>query len=65
MTYDAEALLRSLLEVQPTVVKMGDLRCGYCGRAVDGIALFGTKAHSDTCRWFRAHEAVKATGKET
>lgn len=58
--YDAEALLRSLLAVQPTVTKMGDLRCGYCGRPVEGIALFEPKAHSDTCRWNLARLAVEA-----
>lgn len=60
-TYDADALLRNLLAVQPTVAKMGDLRCGYCGRAVEGIALFEPKAHSDTCRWNLARLAVEAS----
>ncbi len=60
LAYDADALLRNLLQVQPTVAKMGDLRCGYCGRAVEGIALFEPKAHSDTCRWNLARLAVEA-----
>lgn len=59
-TYDADALLRSLLQVQPTVAKTGDLRCGYCGRAVEGISLFAPKEHTETCRWHLAHKAVKA-----
>lgn len=64
-TYDADALLRSLLQVQPTVAKRGDLRCGYCDRAVEGIAMFSPKAHSDTCRWYIAHQAVKAYDEAT
>lgn len=62
-TYDADALLRSLLQVQPTVAKRGDLRCGYCDRAVEGIAMFSPKAHSDTCRWNLARLAVEANDK--